>query len=227
MYTYEYPRASLTADCVVFRLDLPALSVLLIERKSDTFGGFLAIPGGFVEMDEDLDAAALRELEEETGLKGIEVEQLHTFGKPGRDPRGRVVTVAYMALINLDGRYVGPGDDASHASWHSIAELPPLAFDHADVMAMAIARLRDKARSRPIGMGLLPDKFTYDQLHKIYEKIMGKAISVRALKTKLLKLGFVKEVGVKNESAKKPVHLYSFDKKIYKELNIKGFYIEM
>jgi len=144
-YTYEYPRPAVTVDIIVVTKGRNP-RVLLIRRKHDPFAGMWAIPGGFVDMDEALEDAAKRELKEETGLVVDDLEQLHTFGDPGRDPRGRVIAVAY--LIRVDAKKVNPqaADDAADVGWHSLTQPPPLAFDHADILHVARRRLRDAKR---------------------------------------------------------------------------------
>ena len=142
MYTYEYPRPMVTVDVVAVTKHSEQLYVLLIQRKQEPFQGSWALPGGFIDLDESLETAAARELAEETGLEGITLEQLHTYGDPRRDPRGRVISVAYFAFIpagkslNLQG-----GSDASQARWFSITELPELAFDHHKIIDQALSRL--------------------------------------------------------------------------------------
>ena len=140
-YTYDYPRPALTVDCVVFGLDeSQQLKVLLIQRSNEPFAGYWALPGGFVDMDEGLETAALRELEEETGVRDLFIEQLYTFGAPGRDPRGRVVSVAYYALVNLSEHPVQAASDARAAKWFVLGQLPKLAFDHQDILRAAQKR---------------------------------------------------------------------------------------
>ena len=135
-YTYKYPRPAVTADCVVMTKETEP-KVLLIQRGNDPFKGCWAFPGGFMDMDENTEQCAIRELEEETGLKVDKVLQIGAYSKVDRDPRGRTVTVAYLAIIDLPVNVQGC-DDAANADWHSINQLPPLAFDHADVMRDAI-----------------------------------------------------------------------------------------
>jgi len=142
-HTYEYPRPALTADCVLFAREEQQWNVLLIQRNQEPFAGRWALPGGFVEEGEDLREAAARELEEETGLKGISLEQLAAFGRPGRDPRGWTVTVAFWAVVESTGRPIRAGDDARQARWFAFSELPPLAFDHDEIVAAAQKRLND------------------------------------------------------------------------------------
>ena len=165
-FTYRYPRPALTVDCVVFGLDETALQVLLIQRSAPPFTGQWALPGGFVELDETLDAAARRELAEETGLSNLFLEQLYTFGEIHRDPRERTVSVAYYALIKLSDYRVQAASDARDAAWFPTSQLPPLAFDHAYILDVARERLRNKVRYQPIGFELLPNRFTLRHLQK-------------------------------------------------------------
>jgi len=158
-FSYEYPRPAVTVDCVVFTLDLDKLKVLLIQRDHDPYAGFWAIPGGFVDESESLEGAARRELEEETGLRIRFLEQLYTFGEVGRDPRGRVITVAYWALVRRPQHRPRAASDARQANWFALRALPSLAFDHARILEVARDRLRAKVRYQPIGFELLPAKF--------------------------------------------------------------------
>src|SRR5229473_7334394 len=143
-FSYKYPRAALTVDCVVFGFDEGELKVLLIERALEPFKGRWALPGGFVRVDETLDEAARRELIEETGLKNVFLEQLYTFGAVDRDPRERVVSVAYYALVKLSDHRAKAATDAANAEWFTISRVPKLAFDHAEILAAALARLKGK-----------------------------------------------------------------------------------
>ena len=163
-YTYEYPRAALTVDGVVFGIDDGELKVLLIRRGLAPFKGKWALPGGFVRVTETVDEAARRELMEETGLQNVFLEQLYTFGAVDRDPRERVVSVAYFALVKLAAHPPVGGSDASDAAWFPVARPPALAFDHAEILETAAQRLRGKVRYEPIGFELLPEKFTLSQL---------------------------------------------------------------
>src|SRR5205809_6843217 len=157
-FSYKCPRAALTVDCVVFGFDEGELKVLLIERALEPFKGKWALPGGFVRVDETVDDAARRELGEETGLKDVFLEQLYTFGAVNRDPRERIVSVAYYALVNLRDHHVHAATDARAAAWFGVDDTPRLAFDHADILQAALARLRGKLRYQPIGFELLPKK---------------------------------------------------------------------
>lgn len=218
-YTYEYPRPALTVDCVIFGLDESSkLKVLLIQRALEPFKNDWALPGGFVDMQEDLETAALRELEEETGVKDVFIEQLFTFGAPKRDPRGRVVSVAYYALVNLAEHPIAASSDANKADWFELDQLPKLAFDHESILEVAINRLRAKVRYQPIGFELLPEQFTLTQLQKLYETILGvKKLNKRNFRTRILKMNVLQEQGIQQGVAHRPAKLYTFDKEKYEQ----------
>jgi len=220
-YTYDYPRPALTVDCVIFGLDeSQELKVLLIERRHEPFAGKWALPGGFVDMGEDLERAALRELEEETGVKDVFIEQLYTFGAPDRDPRGRVISVAYFALINMESHPVTAASDARNVQWFSVKQLPELAFDHHHIFSVALQRLRAKVRYQPIGFELLPEQFTLSQLQGLYETILGidDQLNKRNLRKRILDMGILQEVGIQEGVAHRPAKLYTFNKEKYEEL---------
>jgi ADP-ribose pyrophosphatase YjhB (NUDIX family) len=210
-YTYEYPRPALTVDCVVFGQDEEDLKVLLIRRGVEPFSGRWALPGGFVRMDESLDDAARRELEEESGIRPTHLEQLYTFGAPDRDPRGRVVTVAYFALVKLTDHRPHAATDAREAAWFSVWDTPKLAFDHAEVLSTALQRLKGKVRYQPIGFELLPPKFTLTQLQRLYEIILERPLDKRNFRKKILSLGLLKSEGrTRAAGAHRPARLYAF-----------------
>jgi len=194
-YTYDYPRPALSVDCVIFGLDRGRLRVLLIQRDRDPFAGSWALPGGFVEIDEAPEHAARRELEEETGLSSVEMEQLHTFGRPDRDPRGRVVSVAHWALVNVAECRPRAADDARNVGWFSVRKPPPLAFDHREILAMAHERLKHVARFQPIGRGLLPPKFTLRQLRQLYEAVLGRRLDGQRFRRVIRATGLLRESG--------------------------------
>ncbi len=226
-YTYEYPRPSVAVDCVIFGLDKTDLKILLIQRGGEPFKNAWALPGGFVEMDESLETAALRELEEETGVKDVFFEQLFTFGNPGRDPRGRVISVAYYALVNLDEHPVQAASDAKAAQWFPLNALPELAFDHDSILTTAIDRLKSKVRYQPLGFELLPEHFTLGQLQELYEKILGTNLNKRNFRTKVLKMNILKTIGKQTEVAHRPATLYAFDAEQYQKLTQEGFIFEI
>jgi 8-oxo-dGTP diphosphatase len=226
--TYAYPRAALAVDCVVFGLDDECLKVLLIQRDLEPYRGAWALPGGFVRVDETLDEAALRELREETGLQRVFLEQLYTFGTKGRDPRERVVTVAYYALVKLMDHRVQAATDARDAAWFAADELPKLAFDHAEIVATALARLRGKVRYQPIGFELLPPKFALSQLQHLYEVILERPLDKRNFRKKVLGLGLLEELDeVEQDVAHRAARLYRFDERRYKKLVKQGFNFEL
>jgi len=206
----DYPRPSVTADVIIFTLRNGDLRMLLIRRKYPPFQGTWAIPGGFVGIDESLEDAALRELEEETGVRDVYLEQLYTFGHPGRDPRGRVITVAYFALIPVLA--IGPraGDDAAEARWWSVYDLPPLAFDHADILAYALQRLRYKLEYTAVGFELLPEVFTLGELQAAYEVILGEELDKRNFRRKILDAGVIEQTGAHRTGEGRPARLYRF-----------------
>jgi len=180
-------------DCVVFGLDDEGLKVLLIQRGLAPFEGKWALPGGFVRVNETLDEAARRELEEETGLRKVFLEQLYTFGAVDRDPRERVVSVAYYALVNLSEHHVHAATDARDAAWFGVHDAPTLAFDHADILQMALERLRGKLRYQPIGFELLPKKFTLSQLQHLYELVLERELDKRNFRRRILEADVIEE----------------------------------
>ncbi|HSP78646.1 MAG TPA: NUDIX domain-containing protein [Myxococcaceae bacterium] len=227
-YTYEYPRPALTVDCVVFGLDEEDLKVLLIRRALEPFQGRWALPGGFVHMEESLDEAARRELQEEAGIRPGLLEQLYTFGDPRRDPRGRVVSVAYFALVKLSDHRVQAATDAREAAWFSVWDTPRLAFDHAEILAMALQRLKGKVRYQPLGFELLPPKFTLTQLQRLYEIILERPLDKRNFRKKILSMELLEELDeVEQDVSHRAARLYRFDHKKYKQLEKAGFNFEL
>lgn len=227
-YTYEYPRAALTVDCVVFGLDDEELKVMLIQRALPPFEGKWALPGGFVRVDETLEEAARRELEEETGLRNIFLEQLYTFSAVDRDPRERVVSVAYYALVNLRDHNVHAATDASAAAWFGVHDVPSLAFDHAEILQVALERLRGKVRYQPIGFELLPKKFTLTQLQRLYERVLERELDKRNFRKRVLAMDLLVELDeVEQDVAHRAARLYRFDERKYKRLVKQGFNFEL
>ena len=228
-HTYKYPRPALTVDCVVFGLNPQyQLNVMLIQRKLPPFQGNWALPGGFVRMDESLEEAAFRELQEETGIDRLFLEQLYTFGAVDRDPRERIVTVAYYALVNLKEHMVKAASDASDAAWFAIDALPSLSFDHDRIVSMALNRLKNKVRYEPIGFELLPKKFTLFQLQKLYEAILEKELDKRNFRKKILKMGLLHELDeMQQDVPHRAAKLYEFDEARYRQLRQEGLNFEI
>jgi ADP-ribose pyrophosphatase YjhB (NUDIX family) len=205
-----HPRPAVTTDVIIFTLRGGELQVLLVRRKFPPFQGQWAIPGGFVEMDESLEDAALRELREETGVADVYLEQLYTFGDPGRDPRGRVITVAYFALINAPALQPRGGDDAAEARWWSMVDLPPLAFDHARILEYALTRLRYKLEYSAVGFELLPESFTLSELQNAYQIILGEKLDKRNFRRKILRADVIEETGTYRGGGGRPAKLFRF-----------------
>jgi 8-oxo-dGTP diphosphatase len=227
-YSYQYPRPALTVDCVVFGLDAEDLKVLLIQRALPPFEGKWALPGGFVRVDETLDDAARRELAEETGLSRVFLEQLHAFGGVDRDPRERVVSVAYYALVNLGDHKVHAATDARDAAWFGVHDVPTLGFDHADILQVALDRLRGKLRDQPVGFELLPKKFTLSQLQHLYELVLERELDKRNFRKRVLAMDLLIETDeVQQDVAHRAARLYRFDERKYRRLVKAGFNFEL
>jgi 8-oxo-dGTP diphosphatase len=211
-----------TVDVVIFTIRAGALHVLLVRRAAPPFAGRHAIPGGFVHEDESLEAAARRELAEETGVRDVYLEQLYTFGDPDRDPRGRVITVAYFALIASDAVALRAGTDAAEARWFPVAALPPLAFDHDRILAYAFERLRNKLEYTTVGFQLLPARFTLGELQAVYEAILGRRLDKRNFRRKIDLLGIVTPLRAQRRTGRKPARLYRFSAARFEKLKDRG-----
>jgi 8-oxo-dGTP diphosphatase len=226
--TYEYPRPALAVDAVVFGLDDEDLKALLIRRDLDPFRGRWALPGGFVRVEESLEAAVRRELREETGVTQLFLEQLYTFGDVERDPRDRVVTVAYYALVKLSDHRITAATDARDAAWFAVSEARGLAFDHDRILAAALERLKGKVRYQPIGFELLPPEFTLSQLQRLYETVLEKPLDKRNFRKKILGMDFLVALDeVQKDVAHRAARLYRFDRKKYQQLQQRGFNFEI
>ena len=224
-YTYKYPHPSVTTDCVIFGFDGTKLQVLLIERGIEPYRGKWAFPGGFIKMDESAEEGARRELMEETGMEADFMEQFHTFSDPQRDPRERVITIAYYALCKI--RDVKGGDDAAKARWFALDEIPQLAFDHDRILRYAISILRERIHFRPIGFDLLPEKFTMKELQALYEAILNVKFDRSNFAKKMNSLNILTKLDETIwPTAKREAHLYSFNKGRYNEMKQKGFRLE-
>ena len=226
MYTYKYPHPAVTTDCVIFGYDVrEGLSILLVQRGIDPYKGCWAFPGGFLKMDEDADTGAKRELKEETGFEAESITQFGTFTAVDRDPRERVITIAYMALVKEGG--VKGGDDAADARWFPVSSVPPLAFDHDRILRIALERLKEQIHFRPVGFELLPEVFTLPQLQALYEAILGIRFDRRNFASKMLKLGLLVPTGDRPASAARRIpQTYRFNPWKYDELKQSGFRLE-
>lgn len=209
MYQYEYPHPAVTTDIVVFTIRNNKLNILLIRRGSEPFQGKWALPGGFVHLDESLDDGARRELHEETGIKGVFLEQLYTFGEPKRDPRERVITIAYYALIPSDKLALRAASDADAVGWFGMDELPRLAFDHEQIVSMAHQRLAAKLEYSTIAFQFMPAEFTLAELQDVYETILREPIDKRNFRKRILGLERIEPTGeLKRDGAHRPAQLF-------------------
>lgn len=224
-YCYKYPHPSVTTDCVIFGFDGARLMVLLIQRGIEPYKGRWAFPGGFLKMDESAEEGALRELQEETGLRGAYIRQFHTFTAPQRDPRERVITIAYYALVRM--QEVKGGDDAADARWFALTEVPQLAFDHDQILRKAEQALRLQIHFEPIGFELLPNQFTIKELQSLYEAILDVRFDRRNFYNKMKRLEILEQTeNMVNPTKKKAAHLFRFNKLKYEELKQRGFRLE-
>ncbi len=209
----HYP---VSIDCVIFGYDNNQLMVALIERKKPPFVGNWALPGGFLTNDETVEQAALRELQEETGINNVYLEQFHVFSNPERDPRGRVITVAFFALIASDNIELIATEDAARAQWFSAYKLPKLSFDHDEIYAKALEALRIAITIKPLIFELLPKYFTLTMLQNIYEEIIGNSIDKRNFRKKMIQEDFIQETKKTTQGGQhRPARLYKFNKTRY------------
>ena len=217
-FAYEWPRPAVTVDLIIFTVagelqDL-RLQVLLIQRDLEPFRGSWALPGGFVRENEDLADAAARELDEETGVHDVPLEQVETVGTPGRDPRGHVITVVYVGLVAADRHHLAASGDARKASWFDVAgpgALPKLPFDHARLLEMGLAHLRGRIAESPVCFDLLPAQFTFSELQALYEAILIHPLDRRNFRRKVLELGLIAPAkGARRVGRHRPAQLYRF-----------------
>lgn len=209
MYQYAYPHPAVTTDVVIFSIRDSELKLLLIKRGGAPFKGKWALPGGFVQLNESLEEGARRELREETGLSGVYLEQLYTFGEPGRDPRERVITVAYYALIPSEQVSLCAATDAEAVGWFGMDELPPLAFDHAEIVRMSHERLAAKLDYSTIAFQFMGPEFTLTELQSVYEIILQEEIDKRNFRKWILAMEKIEETGeVQRDGAHRPAKLY-------------------
>ena len=209
MPKFRMPTLTMTTDIVIFTIRDQRLEILLIQRGNPPFQGSWALPGGLVEEDEDLDVCARRELEEETKVTDVSLEQLHTFGAPHRDPRGRLVTVAYYTLVRPDRLKPMAASDAANVRWFAVDELPSsLAFDHAEIINMARRRLRAKFDESAAAFGFLPKTFALAEFRAVVEVIAGERLDPRIFRRRVLALELVEETGQIRTATRQPARLY-------------------
>ena len=209
-FSYRYPHPAVTTDVVVFTIRAQRLHLLLIRRANPPFKGQWALPGGFLDIDEDIDACAARELAEETGLSDLFLEQLYTFGAPNRDPRERVISVAYYALVSSD-RIAEPvaSSDAAAVAWYPFDDLPGMAFDHADIIAKAHQRLVAKLDYSSIALQFMPEQFTLSELQAVYETLLNDLLDKRNFRKRILSLDIIEDTGEQKRNGKhRPARAY-------------------
>jgi len=209
MFQYDYPHPAVTVDVVIFTIRDRQLKLLLVKRAGEPYRGQWALPGGFVQLQESLEEAARRELEEETGVAGVFLEQLYTFGRPDRDPRERVITVAYYALIPSDKIQIRAATDAEAVGWFGMDELPALAFDHAAIVKMAHERLTAKLDYSTIAFAFMPELFTLSELQEVYEIILRQEMDKRNFRKWVLALEQIEETDEERRGGiHRPAKLY-------------------
>lgn len=221
--------SAISIDCVIFGFDAGELKILLIERSADPFKDWYALPGNLVKQDEGIEEAAGRILHELTGLNDLHMEQFHTFGEVNRHPSGRVITVAYYALIRINSqKEVKPLIEfAKKAFWHPVNELPKLAFDHSEIFKTGFNKVRRRLHYQPIAYELLPEKFTLTQLQQLYEAILNKKLDKRNFRKKMLSYGFLKELDEKQKNVSfRAAKLYKFDRRKYAKIFQNDMYVE-
>lgn len=209
MAASDFPKPSVTVDVVIITLRGEELQVLLVKRDLAPYKGRWAVPGGFVHLDESLETAARRELCEETGVIDVYLEQLYTFGDPERDPRGRVISVAYIALVPAP-LAVEAGSDAREARWWPLHALPALAFDHEKIVQLALTRLRYKIEYSAVGFRLLPACFTLSELQRAYEIILGEPLDKRNFRRRIMEAQVIEPTEDRRTGEGRPARLYRF-----------------
>ena len=220
----DYPRPSVTVDCIVFGYDTVSLSVLLLNRRESPFEGLWTLPGGFLRLEETLEETANRVLNTKTGIVDLYLEQLYTFGGIDRDPRGRVLSVAYYTLVSPERFTLMAGSMANDVRWFSLAALPELGFDHRAVIETAIQRLRAKVTYQPIGFDLLNPQFTIGELQHLYESILQTPLDRRNFHRKMMSMSILRATGQKRKGEKnRAPELFEFDRLRYEQLFQEGF----
>lgn len=224
-FCYKYPHPAVTTDCAIFGFDGTDLKILLIQRGIEPYKGKWALPGGFLKPEESAEVGALRELKEETGLDSAYIEQFNAYSMPDRDPRERVITIAYLALVKIQD--VKGGDDADDARWFSVKDVPQLAFDHDVILRDALTRLRERIHFHPIGYDLLPEKFTLKELQALYESVLGVRFDRRNFAKKMLHLDILTQLDETVwPTPKREAYLFQFNLDKYRELKQRGFRLE-
>ena len=224
----ELYKSAFSVDNIIFGFDNHILKVLLIKRAENPFAGMWALPGDIVNPDENLDTSALRVLEQLTGITDVYLDQVYTFGKVDRHPKGRVITIAYYSLVNIEKVDIRPDSFAEQVAWKEVRSIDSLAFDHLTIMKTCLARLKQDLKLRPIGFELLPEKFTLTELQRLYEVILEQDLDKRNFRKKILSMDILKTLHeLQSGVSHRPAKLYSFDAVKYEEAKRKGFIFEL
>ena len=227
-FSSETFKSAFSVDSVIFAFEDGKLQVLLIKRAEEPFKNQWALPGALVEIDENLRDAPMRSLKELTGLENVFLEQVFTFGKVDRHPKGRVITVAYYSLINKNNVTPVPSSFAQEVEWHAIQDINSLAFDHYEIMTVCLKRLRESVRRRPVGFELLPETFTLSDVQDLYETILDKELDKRNFRKKILSLKILDDIKEYQQNvAHRPAKLYKFNLEKYEEFKANGFNFEL
>jgi len=209
----EYENPGVTVDLVIFTVSEDALKAMMVRRAEAPYPGAWSLPGGFIKLGESLEEAALRVLKEKTGVDNVYLEQLYTFGQPERDPRARVITVAYFALIPWKQLEQPESNKIADLIWNPVDQLPELAFDHEEILKFAVRRLRTKVSYSNIVYGLMPKSFRLSELQRMYEIIINGSLDKRNFRKRMLATGLLRETGKKDiNGAHRPAKLYQFKK---------------
>ena len=224
----ELYKSAFSVDNIIFGFDGDTLKVLLIKRREDPYGGQWALPGDIVNPTEDLETAAKRVLLQLTGLRNVYLEQVHTFGKVDRHPRGRVITIAYYSLINIAKVDIAPASFAEKVEWKEVRSIETLAFDHLEIMETCLARLQQDLKLRPIGFELLPEKFTLTALQRLYEVVLEQDLDKRNFRKKILNMNILHTLHeLQSGVSHRPAKLYSFDPIKYEDAKRNGVIFEI
>ncbi len=208
-HCYQYPHPAVTTDVAVFTIRDQQLKLLLVQRAGEPYQNMWALPGGFLNIDEDLEVCAKRELEEETGISGVYLEQLYTFGAPNRDPRERIISVTYYALVPSDRLQLKAASDAADAQWFALDQIPPLAFDHQKIITLAHRRLAAKLDYSTIAFQFMPETFTLSELQTVYEILINEQLDKRNFRKKILALKQIEEAGeLRRTGNHRPAQVY-------------------
>jgi 8-oxo-dGTP diphosphatase len=224
----DFFKTAFSVDCVIFGFDNDDLKILVIKCETPPYVGQWSLLGDLVHPKEDLDAAAKRILLARTGLNHVYLEQVQAFGQVGRHPLGRVITIAYYSLVKISDYHLQPSNLDNGLSWHSITEMESMSFDHNEVLAACLKRLRQRVRNQPIGFRLLPAQFTLTELQSLYEAVLGRHLDKRNFRKKILSMNLLIEQKEPQKGVPhRPAKLYKFDQKRYDQLTSKGFVFEL